>query len=71
VLGLSLVARRSVLERIVDQQAGLTTVGRVSLAVERAADEFAREVLPDEEFRRTLHELIRRRCGVILRRILR
>ena len=46
-------------------------LGTVSVAVERAAEEFARDVLADEEFRRTLHELIRRRCRAILDRLVR
>lgn len=46
-------------------------VGTVSVAVERAAEEFAREALADEEFRRSLHELVRRRCRAIMRRLLR
>jgi uncharacterized membrane protein len=63
--------RRTPLERIVDQQVRPTSVGTVSVAVERAAEEFAREMLADEEFRRSLRELVRRRSRALFDRLLR
>jgi uncharacterized membrane protein len=63
--------RRTLLERIVDQQVRQTSVGTVSVAVERAAEEFAREMLADEEFRRSLRELVRRRSRALFDRLLR
>ena len=64
------VARKTLLERIIDERAGQTVVGTVSVAVERMAEEIARETLKDETFRRTLHELVRRRSQAILDRLL-
>jgi len=53
------MAARSVLERIVEEHVGRSYVGTVSVAVERAAEEFARDALADEEFRRSMREMIR------------
>jgi hypothetical protein len=54
------------LGRLVDEQIARTVPGTISVAVEKAAEEFAREVLADEAFRRTLHEMIRRRSQALL-----
>jgi hypothetical protein len=51
--------RQSVLERIVKERVAYTTVGTVSVAVDRLTEELAREVLADEEFRQSFHALIR------------
>ncbi|TMA81667.1 MAG: hypothetical protein E6J72_04890 [Deltaproteobacteria bacterium] len=51
--------RESVLERIVRERTAYTTVGTISVAVDRLAEELAREVLADEEFRKSFHALIR------------
>ena len=51
--------RQSVLERIVKERVAYTTVGTVSVALDRLAEELAREVLADEEFRQSFHALIR------------
>jgi hypothetical protein len=50
---------RTLLERIIEEHVGRSYVGTVSVAVERAAEEFAREALADEEFRRSMREMIR------------
>lgn len=63
--------RHGLLEKIVDERAGHTLVGTVSVAVERLAEEIAREALKDETFRRTLRELVRRRSQVLLNELLR
>jgi hypothetical protein len=65
------VPRRSLLERIVDERVGLTRVGTVSVAVDRLADEIAREALADPTFRRTIRELVRRRSQILLDRLMR
>jgi hypothetical protein len=39
------MARRSMLERIVEEQVGHALVGTVSVAVDRAAEQIARELL--------------------------
>ncbi len=48
----------SALEKIVDQRLGQPLVGAVSVAVDRMAEEIAREALADETFRRALRELV-------------
>jgi len=58
------------LERIVDVHAAHAAVGTVSVAVERMAEEMAREMLADETFRRRFREFVRRRAQAILDRLL-
>jgi len=58
------------LERIVDERVGQSLVGSVSVAVDRIAEEIAREALADETFRRTIRELVRVRSQEILNRLL-
>ena len=65
------MARRTTLERIVDERVGQTPVGTVSVAVDRIAEEIAREALADETFRRTIRELVRRRSQELLNDLLR
>jgi hypothetical protein len=65
-----LVARVSLLERIVDERVGQTLVGSVSVAIERLAEEIAREALADETFRRSIRELVRRRSQELLDHLL-
>jgi len=48
----------------------LTLVSPVSLAVDRMAEEIAREALGDETFRRALRELVRTRSQKILDQLL-
>ena len=59
------------LEKIVDERVGQTLVGTVSVAVDRVAEEIAREALADETFRRTLRELVRLRSQELLDELLR
>jgi hypothetical protein len=61
---------RSVLEKIVDERVGQTLVGTVSVAIDRVAEEIAREALSDETFRRTLRELVRLRSQQLLDQLL-
>lgn len=65
------MAKQSMLERIVDERVGQSLVGSVSVAIDRIAEEIAREALADETFRRTIRELVRRRSEELLDRLLR
>jgi hypothetical protein len=47
------------LERIVKERVGQSLVGNVSVAAERLADEFVREAMADEDFRRSIREMVR------------
>jgi len=58
------------LERIVDERVGQSLVGTVSVAVDRIAEEIAREALSDETFRKTIRELVRRRSQQLLDQLL-
>ena len=58
------------LEKIVDERVGQTLVGTVSVAVDRIAEEIAREALGDETFRRALRELVRVRSQKLLDQLL-
>jgi len=60
----------TLLEKMVDERVGQTLVGPVSLAVDRMAEEIAREALGDETFRRALRELVRTRSQKILDQLL-
>ncbi len=62
--------RETLLERIVEERVGQTLVGTVSFAVDRMAEEIAREALADETFRRTIRELVRVRSQQLLDRLL-
>lgn len=57
------------LERIVDERVGQSLVGSVSVAVDRIAEEIAREALADDTFRRTIRELVRRRSQELLNQL--
>ena len=61
------------LERIVEERVGhaLVLVGTVSVAVDRVAEEIAREALADQTFCRTIRELVRVRSKELLDRLLR
>lgn len=50
---------RTLLERIIAERTGQSYIGTVSVAVERLADEFAREAMADPEFRRSIREMVR------------
>jgi hypothetical protein len=57
------------LERIVEERVGHALVGTVSVAVDRVAEEIAREALADETFRRTIREVVRVRSRELLDRL--
>jgi hypothetical protein len=65
------VVRQSLIERIVEERVVQTTVGTVSVAVDRMAEELAREVLADDEFRQSLRTLVRLRSRDLMDRLLR
>ena len=58
----------TLLEKIVDERVGQTLVGTVSVAVDRIAEEIAREALGDET--RALRELVRVRSQKLLDQLL-
>ena len=58
------------LERIVDERVGQSLVGSVSVAVDRIAEEIAREALADDTFSQTIRELVRRRSQELLNQLL-
>ena len=60
----------TLLEKIVDERVGQPPVGTVSVAVDRIAEEIAREALADETFRRALRELVRVRSQKLLDQLL-
>ena len=60
----------TLLEKIVDERVGQTLVGTVSIAVDRIAEEIAREALDDQTFRRALRELVRARSQKLLDELL-
>jgi len=64
-------ATQSILERIVNERVGQTLVGGVSTAVDKIAEEIAKEALQDDAFRRTLRELVHRRSQELLEELLR
>ncbi len=49
----------TILERIVKERVGQSLVGNVSVAAERLADEFVREAMADDDFRRSVREMVR------------
>jgi hypothetical protein len=62
--------RQSLLERLVEQRTSEAVVGTVGLAVQKVAEEIAREVLGDQEFRRAIRELAKRRFAALLQELL-
>lgn len=64
------MGRASLLERIVEERVGEPLVGTVSVAVDRIAEEIAREALADDRFRRTIRELVYRRSQALLDELL-
>jgi hydrogenase maturation factor len=62
--------RSTLLERIVEQRTGEVLVASVGVAVEKVAEEIAKEALADETFRRTIRELVQRRSRELLDELL-
>jgi hypothetical protein len=50
---------KNTLNRIVEEVTARTLVGSISLTIEKVAEEIAKEVLSDEEFRESLRTLVR------------
>ena len=61
--------RPSLLEHIVDQRRGEALVS-VGVAVEKVAEDIAKEALADETFRRTIRALVQRRSRQLLDELL-
>ncbi len=62
--------RPTLLERLVERRTGEALVATVGIAVEKVAEEIAKEALADESFRRTLRELVQRRSQALLDELL-
>jgi hypothetical protein len=50
---------KSKLDQIIEEVTARTLVGTVSVSIEKIAEEIAKEALSDEEFRESLHALVR------------
>jgi hypothetical protein len=61
----------TLLEKIIDERACHTYVRSASAAMDRIAEQIAREILEDQTFRRALRELARSRSQKILDELLR
>ena len=70
-MGHTPVMRQSILERIVEERVGQSLVGNVSTAIDRIAEEIAKETLQEESFRHVLRELVHRRSEEMLEQLLR
>lgn len=70
-MGHTPVMKQSVLERIVEERVGQSLAGNVSTAIDRIAEEIAKETLQDESFRHVLRELVHRRSEEMLEQLLR
>jgi hypothetical protein len=64
------MARQTLLERVVEERVGQTLAGAVSVAVDKLAEEIAREALSDDAFRRAIRELVHARSQELLDRLL-
>jgi hypothetical protein len=60
---------RIILEELVAEMTARTWRGTVSVAIEKIAEEIAKETLQDEDFRRALHLLVREQSRLILERL--
>jgi hypothetical protein len=60
------MSHSTLLDHAVTDRTATTLTGSLGLAVEKIAAEIAQETLRDEEFRRALHELVKRRAREIL-----
>lgn len=61
----------SLLEKLVDEVAAKSLTGTVSVAVQKMAEEIAREVfLDDPEFKALLRTMVRERSRVLLAQLL-
>jgi hypothetical protein len=60
----------SLLERLVEQRTSETFLASIGVAVQKVAEEIAKEALADETFRRTLRELVQRRSVALLEELL-
>lgn len=58
------------LDRLIDDVTARTVVTGISHAVEKIAEEIAKETLKDAEFRRLLHATVKARSRVLLEQLL-
>jgi hypothetical protein len=57
---------RSTLERLVDEVAGRSVVGTVSVAIQTLAEDIAREAMEEPGFREAIRALVRERSRALL-----
>jgi hypothetical protein len=62
--------KASKLNQIIEEVTARTLVGSVSVSIEKMAEEIAKETLSDQEFRESLHTLVRRASKKILAELL-
>jgi hypothetical protein len=58
--------KKSNLDRIIDEVTARTLVGSVSIHIEKMAEELAKDILADEEFRESLRALTRQAARRIM-----
>jgi hypothetical protein len=58
------------LNRIIKEVTARTLVGSISLSIEKIAEEIAKDALSNEEFRESLHALIRAASKKIMAQLL-
>jgi hypothetical protein len=61
---------KSKLDQIIEEVTARTLVGTVSVSIEKIAEEIAKEALSDEEFRESLHALVRAASKKIMAQLL-
>jgi hypothetical protein len=62
--------RQSLLERLVEQRTSEAFLASIGVAVQKVAEEIAKEALADETFRRAICELVKRRSEALLQELL-
>jgi hypothetical protein len=60
---------KSNLDRIIEEVTARTLAGSISVSIEKMAEEIAKETLSDEEFRESLHALVRAASKKIMARL--
>jgi hypothetical protein len=61
---------KSKLDQIIEEVTARTLVGTVSVSTEKIAEEIAKEALSDQEFRESLHALVRAASKKIMAELL-
>jgi hypothetical protein len=61
---------KSKLNQIIEEATARTLVGSISISIEKIAEEIAKEALCDEEFRESLHAMVRAAAKRIMAELL-